>query len=55
MSQTIEIMANIRDPVLEIVNNVNRKEVLLAGLIRHESGFQTSPIGQRIFKFQSAW
>ena len=55
VSQTIETMANVRDPALEIVDNANRKEVLLAGPIRSKSGFKTSLIGQRIFKFQSAW
>ena len=48
-------MANVRDPALEIVDNANRKEVLLARSIRSKSGFKTSLIGQRIFKFQSAW
>ena len=55
VSQTIKTMANVRDPALEIVDNANRKEVLLAGPIRSKSGFKTSLIGQRIFKFQSAW
>ena len=55
VSQTIETMPNVRDPALEIVDNANRKEVLLAGPIRSKSGFKTSLIGQRIFKFQSAW
>ena len=55
VSQTIETMANIHDPALEIVNNVNRNEYFLAGSIRPEGGFKTSLIGQRIFKFLSAW
>ena len=47
--QTIETMANIRDPALEIVNNINRKEILLVGPIRSQSGFKNSLIWGSVF------
>ena len=52
VSQTIETMANVRDPALEIVDNANRKEVLLAGPIRSKSGFKTSLKGSVFSNFK---
>ena len=50
-----QILANIREPALELMNNINRNDFDLSGPICPESYFKTSLKGQRIFKFQSAW
>ena len=50
-----QFIHGFRDPALEIVTNVNRKEVIDNGPIRPILEFKTSLIGNRLFKFNPAW